>query len=268
MAGVSDADVPQEPRDSWSSRLVKHFLGHPLPAVLVALVCVIAATIPFGGFARAEVTKPGLKQLEVGVEHTFGPLKLTIIEASWDTDPQHGQTDRQIYPSVGGAYLMVHAKIRAVGKSEVPFSVLNNVMRVQNLGSMFATAYTHDSISDDGEVTPGKTVPDEEAEYTVANMADAISLPSIGPGMTYDVVFIFGHRGTDFPNELTLHTYDFTWRASSIDGSFDWRDPEVNGQVTMPLKPSKAQQQRLDRASQRAARKAAREQHKHKRAHR
>ena len=47
----------------------------------------------------------------------------------------------------------VDAKIRAVGKSEVPFSVLNNVMRVQNLGSMFATAYTHDSISDDGEVT-------------------------------------------------------------------------------------------------------------------
>ncbi|GEM_PF-3537360 len=264
---MSGADVPLEPRGSRWSRLVSLFLGHPLPTILVAVLCVIAATIPFGGLARAENKAPKLEKLQAGVEYAYGPLRITFIEAAWDKDPQDGQTERQIYPSVGGAYLMIHAKIRGAGKSDVPFSLLDDVLRVHDVGSMFADTFTDDKLNDSGDVIPGETVSDEDAEYTVINIADAITLQSIGPGMTYDVVFLFNHRGTEFPDVLTLHTYNMTYRASSIDGSFDWRDPELSGQLTLPLKPSTAQQERLDRAAQRAARKAAREQRKHSRVH-
>ncbi len=198
-------------------------IDRPLRQVVTGIgLFLLLLTAPFGGWAKAPATATGPERFAVGKPMTLGPLELTVDRASWNTDPSN-----TFGPSKVGAYLLVIGHLRNSSNAMVPVGVMKDHLRLTGLTNVLASM----DVTDPKE----NPVPPDKADYTLYNAPDTTVLSSVAPGLTYEVAYVFEVKGTTLPDRVTVDTFGYTWRKSSLDQTEMWLDRTPVGTVTVPL---------------------------------
>ena len=174
---------------------------------------VLLASGLFGGLERAA---PEPRAVLVADEaHVAEPFKLTISRVAWSDDLGEG-----FGPSKVGRYLLVQADISTTQDLTVSSFVVREALRLRGLSGFAADEFDSD------------LVPSEKAEPRVVVTADRVALGEIGPGLTYNVVFIWEQdQAQPLPDVVEVESFAHGFRRSSLDDQEDWfdRSPDATG---------------------------------------
>ena len=70
----------------------------------------------------------------------------------------------------------------------------------------------------------------------IVRTADTLNQPTFQPGLTTNVVLIWQQSTAEsIPTEVTITLDQHTWRRSSLDRTYGWRDPVPVTQITLPV---------------------------------
>ena len=73
---------------------------------------------------------------------------------------------------------------------------------------------------------------------TPYRLLDSLPQDYFQPGLTTQIALVWEQdAAAAIPDEVTLTVPKYTWRASSMDGSSDWRDAEPGLIITLPADP-------------------------------
>lgn len=179
----------------------------------------LVLSAPFGGWKEA---RPATQITEVKPGETIntGPLELTFKDAYWTTRPAETFSAMK-----DGVYLLVNGTARATDDTTLGFDTVRASVRLKGVDRLMPDMYR----------TGG--VPAEKAAPTLFHREDAELLGALGPGMTYNVAWVFGRQGTgtDLPDHVDLTVYRHTWRKSSLTRVEEWLDTTPAHTVRVPL---------------------------------
>lgn len=167
----------------------------------------------FGGLERAAPEPRTV--LVADKTHVAEPFELTISRVAWSDDLGEG-----FGPSKIGRYLLIQTDIRTTQDLTVSSFVVREALRLRGLDGLAADEF-------DGEL-----VPSEEAEPRVVVTADRVALGEIGPGLAYNVVFIWEQDAAQpLPEAVQVESFAHGFRRSSLDDQEDWFDrvPDATG---------------------------------------
>jgi hypothetical protein len=181
--------------------------------VLGVGAAVLLASGLFGGLERA--APDARTTLVAHRTHVAEPFAITISQVAWSDDL--GET---FGPSKIGRYLLVRTTLRTDQDTTVSGFVVGEALRLHGLSGFAA-----------GELD-GDVVDSEDAEPRVVVTADRVPLGEVGPGLTYDVVFVWEQRAAEpLPETVQVESYAHGFRRSSLDSQEDWfdRSPDAIG---------------------------------------
>lgn len=194
-----------------------------------AFLLVLLASFPFGGLRAEEPA--AVPRLELGTAVTADPVRVTVTRLRYGDD-----LGTALAGKIDGRYVVVFATVRStVRDRSVPrFDALQDLLRIEGVPG----------IARGGFGTTAEPSSDAIAPDQVLVAMDAQTMGDLAPGLTYELAFIW-HQvpGQPVPSTVRVAAYRHTWRASSIDDTLGWRDPERAAVGTFPISqysPSKA----------------------------
>lgn len=201
---------PQKPLDKarrlwkYSQAVAEVFTPSTILFSLVALALLGVGAL--GGWDHVRAASTELPVVKAGEKATGEPFELTVRK-SWYTDELQGLLTKRD----GRRYLLVTGSVTNTSKEPVLPVMLQGSLAVDVPGCRT-----------DGHVTsPDVCRPDRLLR------ADGLDMGSLQPGMATDVVAVFEQDTTSpAPAAVDVELTGHTWRASSLDGGMDWRDPE------------------------------------------
>lgn len=179
----------------------------------------LVVSAPFGGWKEA-VPEHSVATVKPGDTLDTGPLVLTVKDAYWTTRPA------ETFPAFkGGVYLLVNGTARTNDRQTLGFDAIRSSLRITGLDGLTRDMFSTSPVSA------------EKGQPTLYHRDDAELLGTLGPGMTYDVAWVFGYVGPtgQLPKDLTVTVYRHTWRKSSITRVEEWLDATPAFEVSLPL---------------------------------
>lgn len=168
----------------------------------------------FGGLRHAEADEPD--KLAAGKPHLSTPVDLTIKSVRWSDD-----LGEAIGPSEIGRYLVVIADVSTDQQNSVDSSVVKDSLRLTGV---------------DGLAEDPRAVPARVARPRVLVTDDRVPLAEVGPGLTYEVAFIWEQMSTEpVPSEIGLLTRSHSLRRGYVDSRVTWFDPVDDAVGTFPV---------------------------------
>lgn len=193
-------------------------VSRPVQQYLYAAgVLVLLVTGLFGGLGKVE---PREQPLTVGASLTAAPLTVVVSRASTTSDlGSVGKSERGRFVSIVGT---VHNDTDAT----VGLDILRAVVRLTGVADVFqASSGTAVGMSDTAR------------PWGVYVVADSTLLTSVGPGLTYEVVWIYEQKATAPPPATVGVTVQaHTLRANTVDQQLQWLDAAAVATGTLPLK--------------------------------
>lgn len=182
---------------------------------LLAAVAVLLGFGWLGGWNEAVAETDEIAVAKVGQAHAATPFEITVKKAF------HADKVSPILPTVAGRrYLMVTADVVNTSGRPVLAGTLTSDVTLDAEG--LATLERRD----------GPAV----ARPQVFRINDTLSARAFSPGVTVPVVLVWEQDATaKIPSQVTITVPKHAWRASSMDGSEDWRDPEPEFRVILDV---------------------------------
>lgn len=207
------------PERGWRERVKKVYglvsdILSPTRLLVLLGVLVLVPLGLFGGFdAMAQEELPTVKA-DTLVD--LAPFTLMVTAARYGDE-----LTPVAYPEDGVRYLFLAVEVTNTTDEPVSAGVLAQAVGVDIAGLM---------------TTEGATT----ATPTVYRTEDALSARVYSPGVVVPTVVTWHLDATEpLPEEVTVTFHTQTWRASVLDGSWGWRDPEAARTMTLPLQPLK-----------------------------
>jgi len=188
-------------------RTIGWLAARSLRQLLLAVgAVVLLASGAFGGLRQAE---PDARDaLVAGEPHLSEPINLTIKRVAWSDD-----LGEVIGPSEFGRYLLVVADVSSNQDRSVDAFVVKEALRFAGLEGFATSQLTREPVRS------------EDAEPQVIVTDDRTRLGELGPGLTYEVAFIWEQRTTEpLPTTAELLTRVHGFRQSSLDDQENWFD--------------------------------------------
>ena len=158
----------------------------------------------FGGLRQAGAEEPDT--LAVGKPHLSEPVNLTVRSVRWSDD-----LGEAIGPSEFGRYLVVIADVSTDQENSVDSSVIKDSLGLTGV---------------DGLAEGPRVLVTE----------DRVPLAEVGPGLTYEVAFIWEQKTTEpVPTEVGLVTRSHTLRRGFVNSAVAWFDPVDDAVGTFPV---------------------------------
>lgn len=176
---------------------------------------VMAVAGALGGFEAVSTATDELPVVEVAEVATAAPFEITV------NGVRYGETLGTVAPEKDGVrYLFVVADVTNTAERPVySGTTLNSQVRIDADGLL---------------PNPASLNKDNPASYRTL---DQLGLAWLQPGVTVPTVFIFEQDAAEpLPEEVTVTLSSSTWRASLMDGSFDWRDAAPAVEIVAPVK--------------------------------
>ncbi len=191
-------------------RPVQHY-AYTVGAVLLLL------TGLFGGLGKVD---PPEQPLTAGTGLTAAPLTVVVSRASTTSDlGSVGRSER-------GRFVSIIGTVHNDSAETVGLDVLREVVTLTGVGDVYQTSSgTAVGLSDTAR------------PWGIYVVADSTLLTSVGPGLTYEVAWIYEQRATAPPPAsvgVTVNAH--TQRANTVDQQLQWLDPKAVATGTLPLK--------------------------------
>lgn len=181
---------------------------------LGAGVVVLLVSGLFGGLRQAQAEEPD--KLALGKPHLSEPVNLTVKSVRWSDD-----LGEAIGPSEFGRYVVVIADVSTDQENSVESSVIRESLGLTGV---------------DGLAEAPGAVPARTAEPRVLVTEDRVPLAEVGPGLTYEVAFIWEQKTSEpVPTEVGLVTRSHSLRPGYVDGRVAWFDPVDDAVGTFPV---------------------------------
>jgi len=190
-----------------SARVRSWLAGRSLRQILLAVGAVILLVSgAFGGLKQAEADQRDT--LEAGRPHLSEPIDLTIKRVAWSDD-----LGEVIGPSEYGRYLLVIADVSSNQDRSVDGGVVREALRFTGLQGFSASQVDTDPVRS------------EDAEPQVIVTDDRTRLDGLGPGLTYEVAFIWQQQASEpLPTSVRLLTRSHGFRQGTFDDAEGWFD--------------------------------------------
>ncbi|MET0931105.1 MAG: hypothetical protein ABWX74_16410 [Aeromicrobium sp.] len=197
--------MTEEP--TWRDRTLAWLAARSLRQLLLALGAVIVlASGAFGGLKQAEADER--EALVVDKPFVAEPFRMTVkgVFHADDLGEVLGASDV-------GRYLLVIADISSTQSTSVDAWVVREAVRLKGLDGL-----ARSEIDD-------RLVPSEDADPQVIVTEDRVRLTELGPGLTYEVAFIWEQKLSEpLPETVDLVARVHGFRASTLDGQLNWYD--------------------------------------------
>lgn len=188
--------------------------------VLAAGAVVLLVSGLFGGLREAEADADvPVTKLVSDRPHLAEPIRMTIKRVAWSED-----LGEAIGPSEFGRYLVVIADVSTDQQDSVDSYVVPQSLRLTGLENLRKRQFD------------GRAVRSEDAEPRVLVTDDRVPLGEIGPGLTYEVAFIWEQKLSEpLPASVRLMARAHGFRQSSIDDQLAWFDVVDDAAGTFPV---------------------------------
>lgn len=174
--------------------------------VLAAGAVVLLLSGAFGGLRQAEPDQP--TRLVTDQSHRSTPFDLTVKRVVWSDD-----LGEALGPSEFGRYLVVFADVSTQEDRSVRAAVLQEAVRFEGLEGFRKSQFGAEAVHS------------EEPLPRIVVTADQVELSELGPGLTYEVAFIWEQRTSEpLPTDVNLVTRSQQFRQSSLEETSDWFD--------------------------------------------
>lgn len=174
--------------------------------VLAVGAVVLLISGAFGGLAQAEPDQR--PRLVVDKPHTSAPFDITIKGVRWSED-----LGEVIGPSDFGRYLLVFADVSTDEDMSIEASIVGEALRIQGLKGFRKSRYSMDKV---------------RSEYPAPRLVvaeDQVDLSELGPGLTYEVAFIWEQRLSEpLPSSVSLVSRTQQFRQSRLEEGSFWFD--------------------------------------------
>lgn len=213
------ADPPQSPaskleRAKDAYELVSDVLT-PQTLLILLAAAIIGVTGLFGGWNNVATAERALPTLAPSATTTASPFALAAEKGVWFAE----QKGAGLYPRPGVRYVMVSLRVTNLTKEPLWTATLNHALVPQLEGR---------------EQSGSQPAPPQ-----ILQVDDAQALQVLQPGLPYHLVVVWTQQDTaPAPTQLTIDVASHTFRVSSIDAAQDWRDPEAQASVTVPIRPA------------------------------
>lgn len=200
----------------------RHVLGWIARRSLRQIVLAVGAVIllasgAFGGLRQAEPDQRGA--LTLGEPRDAAPVRLTVKGVYWADD-----LGEAIGPSDFGRYLLVIADVSSGHDASLDSFVVRETLRLNRLDQLAKNTLSR------------VPVPSEDADPQVIVTDDRVRLAELGPGLTYEVAFIWEQQISEpLPTSIELQTWSHQFRQSSLDDQENWfgRSPDATGRFAV-----------------------------------
>lgn len=220
-----------KPTPPWWRSVLGWLLKDPVRLLAAAGALLLIMTAPFGGWRTAEPEQA--RVLQVGEQGTFAPFELTVHSA--------GVTRSQ------PGFVLSPLRLREKGAPGDGLYVVV-LATVRTTSDLTVTGVTAPTITDllwpadlPRPVENGAPAdPDRPLSAVVYNRADFSQLSGVGPGLTYEVAFVYATASpvAELPETLTFTVQQHTYRADTFDRSTTaWLSPETVAEIELPLGP-------------------------------
>lgn len=174
--------------------------------VLAAGAVVLLVSGAFGGLRQAEPDQR--PRLVVDEPHVSAPFTITIKGVRWSED-----LGEVIGPSEFGRYLLVFADISTDEDTSVDLYVVKEAVRLQGLKAFKRYSSGVEEVRSE--------LPDPRVVVT----EDQVDLSELGPGLTYEVAFVWEQRTSEpLPSTASVVTRSHQFRQSSLEEERNWFD--------------------------------------------
>lgn len=207
----------------WKGRyaLVSDILT-PKRLGLLIVVLLLAAVGLVGGWDRVTAETDRTPVVAAGAKVSAKPFEVEILRVR-----QGAAVDGLVQKADGVRFVYVIARVKVTGSKAVPYNTLIELLSVDVPG--LATRPTK---FDERGFT--------EKPPKVARVSDTLVPSNLQPGMTYDLAFAWEQdAAVAAPTTTTVTISGHTWRASTLDGSWGWRDPAPVARLTTDVLPVK-----------------------------
>lgn len=211
-----DQAMTEEP--TWRGRSVAWLAARSLRQLVLAVAAVVVlASGAFGGLRQAEPDQRDA--LVLGKPVVAEPFRITVKGVYWADD-----LGEVIGASDFGRYLLVVADVSTTQNASVDGFVVREALRLKGLDA-FA-----------GTTTDNRPVASEDADPQVIVTEDRVRLSELGPGLTYEVAFIWEQKlSQPLPRAVDLMTRVHGFRESTLDGQENWFDSADGSVGRFPL---------------------------------
>lgn len=208
--------MTEEP--TWRRRTMAWLAARSLrQLVLAAAAVVVLASGAFGGLRQAEPDQRDALVLDK--PHVAEPFTITVKGVFWADD-----LGEVIGASDFGRYLLVIADISSTQDASVDKFVVHESLRLKGLDELAGT-----EIDD-------RPVASEDADPRVIVTEDRVALSELGPGLTYEVAFIWEQKLSEpLPKSVDLVARVHGFRKSSLDDQENWFDSADGAVGRFPL---------------------------------
>ena len=161
-----------------------------------------------GAFGGLSQTEPDDERAALTVDepHLSEPIRLTVKRVAWSDD-----LGEVLGPSEFGRYLLVIADVSTNQDRSVDSFVVRETLRMQGLKGLAKSQLSKDPVRS------------EDADPQVIVTADRTRLSEIGPGLTYEVAFVWEQKKSEpLPDTIDLLTRSHQFRRSSLDDQENW----------------------------------------------
>ena len=171
----------------------------------------------FGGLGKVD---PREQPLTAGATLSAAPLTVVVSRASTTSDlGSVGKSERGRFVSIVGT---VHNDTDAT----VGLDVLRAVVKLTGVPDVYQTS---------SGTAVGMS--DTARPWGVYVVADSTLITSVGPGLTYEVVWIYEQQATSPPPaSVGVTVQAHTLRANTVDQQIQWLDAAAVATGTLPLK--------------------------------
>ncbi len=151
--------------------------------------------------------------------HESAPFDITIKRVVWADD-----LGEVIGPSEFGRYLLVFADISTDEDTSIRADIVQEVLRFQGLKGFRKSQFGTEEVASEA---PGPRLVVTE---------DQVDLSELGPGLTYEVAFIWEQRTSEpLPSTVSLVTRSQQFRQSSLEEESSWFDATDDAVGRFPM---------------------------------
>lgn len=216
--GTGDQPSSRGVRRPWGERVRVWLADRPVQQyAYAAAALLLLATGLFGGLRQVDEPE---RPLTPGVAVDAAPFTVTVSRASTTTDLG------PLGVSKRGRFVSVVGTLRNDTDTTVTLDVIREAVSLSGVTDVFQRAFGD-------EVGPSETA----RPWGVYVVADSTSLTAVGPGLTYEVAWIYEQKATAAPPaQVVVAVVGHTLRANTVDQQQQWLDPATLATGTLPLK--------------------------------
>ncbi len=180
--------------------------------MLLIAAIIVGVTGIFGGWQKALLGPTSTIEVPAGEEVAAAPFSLTVTDLYFTDDP--GDLG---FNTGDTTYLVMHVTVENTAKRYVARSTLADSIILNPLSE---------------EITATESPISSPAVYR----PDHTSMQMIQPRLVDSYIFMWELDGqTARPQELRASFFTYTWRASTLDGSYYWADRTLKAVQVLPV---------------------------------